>query len=97
MLRVALMVVVVLGVLSGVPVDRGRKPSPRTRRRRSSSRWRACRRADQLPAAPLLVTAYAFIWILVLGYVWSLWRRGSTVEQELNSLKRRTGGESERG
>ena len=96
MLRVALMVVVVLGVLSGVPVDRA-EVQPSDPAQEEFVPLESVPPGDQLPAAPLLVTAYAFIWILVLGYVWSLWRRGSTVEQELNSLKRRTGGESERG
>lgn len=47
---------------------------------------------DQLPAAPLLVTAYAIIWVLVLAYLWSIWRRMSTVEKELGDLSRRAGG-----
>ncbi len=44
---------------------------------------------DQLPAAPLLVTAYGLIWIAVLGYVWSITRRMTTVEQELARLLKR--------
>ena len=27
---------------------------------------------DQLPAAPLLVAAYALLWIAVVGYLWSI-------------------------
>jgi len=46
---------------------------------------------DQLPAAPLLVSAYALLWIAVLGYLWSIWRRMMTVERELADLSRRTG------
>jgi len=38
---------------------------------------------DQLPAAPLLVAAYILIWLAVLVYVWSIWRRMMTVEREL--------------
>lgn len=44
---------------------------------------------DQLPAAPLLVTAYGLIWIAVFGYVWSITRRMTTVEQELATLMKR--------
>jgi CcmD family protein len=44
---------------------------------------------DQLPAAPLLITAYAFVWVSVFGYLWSIWRRLSTVEKELSELSRR--------
>ena len=46
---------------------------------------------DQLPAAPLLVAAYALLWIAVVGYLWSIWRRMMTVERELSDLSRRTG------
>ena len=47
---------------------------------------------DQLPAAPLLITAYAIIWVLVLGYLWSIWRRMSAVEHEIDGLLRRSSG-----
>jgi len=42
---------------------------------------------DQLPAAPLLVSAYACV-VLALGiYVWSVGRRLSTVQQEIKRLE----------
>lgn len=47
---------------------------------------------DQLPAAPLLVAAYAIVWVVVFGYLWSLWRRLGTVERELANLSRRAEG-----
>ncbi len=46
--------------------------------------------ADQLPAAPLLIAAYAFVWIAVLFYVWTIWRRLNTVEKEMQALERRS-------
>lgn len=46
---------------------------------------------DQLPAAPLLITAYAVIWLLAFGYFWSISRRLSLVKQELDELSRKTG------
>lgn len=42
--------------------------------------------SDQLPAAPLLVTAYAFVWIAVTFYLWTIWRRLNKVEDEMNAL-----------
>ena len=42
--------------------------------------------SDQLPAAPLLVTAYAFVWIAVMVYLWSIWRRLNKVEDEMRAL-----------
>jgi CcmD family protein len=46
--------------------------------------------ADQLPAAPLLVTAYAFVWLAVMVYVWSIWRRLNKVEIEMRALAQKT-------
>ncbi len=45
---------------------------------------------DQLPAAPLLVAAYAVAWVAVFGYLWSIWRRLDRVERELADVARRT-------
>jgi CcmD family protein len=42
--------------------------------------------SDQLPAAPLLVTAYAFVWIAVMVYLWTIWRRLNKVEDEMRTL-----------
>ena len=44
---------------------------------------------DQLPAAPLLVTAYAVVWALAFGYLWSIWRRLGAVEAELADVSRK--------
>jgi len=41
---------------------------------------------DQLPAAPLLVTAYAFVWIALFGYVVSVARRLTKVQREVERL-----------
>jgi CcmD family protein len=45
--------------------------------------------AESLPAAPLLIAAYAFVWVAVLGYVLFLWRRMARVQNEIESLERR--------
>jgi CcmD family protein len=45
--------------------------------------------ADQLPAAPLLIAAYAFVWIAVMVYLWSIWRRLNKVEDEMRALAQR--------
>lgn len=41
---------------------------------------------EQLPAAPLVLTAYAFAWVAVLFYVWLTWTRLGKVEGELRDL-----------
>ena len=47
--------------------------------------------SDQLPAAPLVIAAYAFVWVALMVYLWSIWRRLARVEREMNALARRTG------
>ena len=42
---------------------------------------------EQIPAMPLLGTAYGFIWVGVFGYVWSLARRLRKVEAEIAELE----------
>jgi CcmD family protein len=44
---------------------------------------------EQLPAAPLLITAYAFVWVAVFVYVWLIWRRLNRVEREMHTLQHR--------
>ena len=46
--------------------------------------------AEQLPVAPLLITAYAFVWVAVLFYVWTIWRRLNKVEGEMQMLEQRS-------
>jgi CcmD family protein len=42
---------------------------------------------DQLPAAPLLVTAYAFVWVVLFGYLLSVGRRLTKVQREVERLE----------
>lgn len=52
--------------------------------------------SEQLPSAPLLMTAYAFVWVVLLVYLWSIWRRLHTVEGEMKILASRLNEKSER-
>jgi CcmD family protein len=45
---------------------------------------------DQMPAAPLLIAAYAFAWIAVMFYVGTIWRRLNKVEDEMRLLAQKT-------
>lgn len=45
--------------------------------------------AESLPAAPLVIGAYGFVWIALLAYLWSVRRRLNGVERELASMARR--------
>ena len=42
---------------------------------------------DQLPAAPLLVTAYSFVWLALFGYLVSVAQRLSKVKREVERLE----------
>ena len=52
--------------------------------------------SEQLPAAPLVMGAYGIAWILLIGYLWSIWRRLSKVQQEIAVVSRRLEGGSKR-
>ena len=45
---------------------------------------------DRLPAAPLLVIAYAFVWLALMFYLWTIWRRLGKVEREMRTLTGRS-------
>jgi hypothetical protein len=44
---------------------------------------------EQLPAQPLVLGAYAFLWAVLLVYVWTVWRRLLKVEKEIRALAER--------
>jgi CcmD family protein len=44
---------------------------------------------EQLPAAPLVMTAYAVAWVVLVLYLWSIWRRLAGVEREMAAVGRR--------
>lgn len=44
--------------------------------------------SEKLPAAPLLLGAYAFIWLAAIAYLGSIWRRVGTLDRELAQLRR---------
>ena len=46
--------------------------------------------SEQLPAAPLLIAAYAFVWVALMLYLWSIWRRVGKVEADMQALGRRS-------
>jgi CcmD family protein len=44
---------------------------------------------DTLPAPKMLAAAYAFVWVVLFLYLWSIRRRLATVEREMASVSRR--------
>ena len=44
---------------------------------------------EELPATPLVFYAYAFVWLALIAYVFSIWRRMTKVEQDLAAVRHR--------
>ena len=51
---------------------------------------------EVLPATPFVFTAYAIVWLVLIGYVFLLWRRVSKVERELAEVNVRLTGSGPR-
>jgi hypothetical protein len=47
---------------------------------------------EEMPAAPLLIAAYVFFLLLMMFYLWTIWRRLGAVEREMHDLERRGAG-----
>lgn len=45
---------------------------------------------EQIPAFTMVGAAYGFVWVALLGYVWSIARRLQKVESELADLESRS-------
>ncbi len=44
---------------------------------------------EVLPATPLVFYAYGFVWVALLGYVFTIWRRMAQVERDLADMQLR--------
>lgn len=69
-----------------VPVAGGAQPTPSPDEFVPISEIPA---AEQIPAINLVAAAYAFVWIALFGYVWSLGRRLTRAETDLARLERK--------
>ena len=68
-------------------------PTPALAGIRRSSPGRAAQpgtATENLPAAPFLAAAYAFVWIAAMVYLWSVWRRLNKVEADMHALERKS-------
>ena len=68
---------VAAGALAAQPQDGFRPASPEDFAR------------ENLPAAPFVFGAYAFVWLALVGYVFLVWRRLGRVERELTDVRAR--------
>ncbi len=44
---------------------------------------------ETIPSARLVMIAYGFAWVMLIGYLWSIWTRIGKVERELHDVSRR--------
>jgi len=44
--------------------------------------------SEQIPAFTLVAAAYGFVWLALIGYIWSVNQRLQKVERELTQLNR---------
>jgi CcmD family protein len=47
--------------------------------------------SEQMPSAPLVIVAYAFVWLAFMVYVWMMWRKLGKVDRELRTLAAQIG------
>ena len=47
--------------------------------------------SEQMPSAPLVIAAYAFVWLAFTAYAWMMWRKLGKVEHELQTLSTQIG------
>ena len=79
-----------LAVLAAAPVSAQDQPPPKPAAQDEFVPVNAPMNAQDTIPAPLLVgAAYAFIWIAMFGYVWSIRRRLGAVEREMSAIDRR--------
>lgn len=52
---------------------------------------------EQMPAAPLVIVAYAIVWVALLLYLWSIWRRLQKVDRELADVAARIDARNSQG
>jgi CcmD family protein len=77
--------VVVCSLLVAAPLLAGQPPPGQTEFVPMSS----LPPTEQVQAAPLLVAAYAFVWLALAVYVWSIWSRLGKVEGEMRALQQK--------
>jgi CcmD family protein len=47
--------------------------------------------SEQLPSAPLVIAAYAFVWLAFMFYVFMMWKKLGKVDRELTQLSTQIG------
>jgi len=94
--RVLLVCVCALGLLAGLRMDARQQPqaAPATQPPQAAQSEfvpvKDLPAAEQMPAGPLVLGAYGFMWAVVLLYVFLLSRRLRAVQKDIDALKAQT-------
>lgn len=87
---------IVLVVLAGAPLHAQEQPPPPPAQPAAQDGFvpvdSPISPDDVMPAPRLVAIAYALVWLIFFGYVWSVRSRLVKVERELHSVSRRVGG-----
>jgi hypothetical protein len=91
-----LLLLPILVLLSSVSGAQEKKDNARDNEGWESVRDQMVQPGEGFQANQLVAAAYGFIWVMVAGFVYTVWRRTDAVEREIDSLRRRvekTGGQ----
>ena len=88
-----LAMIAVVATLSAAPLG-ARQPAPAQAGQGAFEPVHGKPADEQVPAPVYVMSAYAVVWVVLLGYVWLLWRRVRGVEKELTDLRRRIDGKA---
>ena len=83
-------VLLVIGLLAAAPAAQAQPPTAASQDGFVPVS-RAAQPQDTIPAARLVAIAYGFAWVMLAGYLLSIWKRLGTVEREMQAVSRRIG------
>jgi CcmD family protein len=87
-LAVLFVVAVALGCVSQQAPEARQAPQPPPQQQEEFIPIDQLPPQDQLPAAPLLIGAYAFVLLMLFGYLFVMSRRLSVIQREVDRLDR---------
>jgi len=88
---IARLLVIVIVLFAAAPLSAQQQPPPKPAAQDAFVPVDAPNNQQEaIPAQRLVGIAYGLIWVLLLGYVWSVRSRLARVEREMEALNRRT-------
>ena len=87
---IARLLVIVIVLFAAAPLSAQQQPPPKPAAQDAFVPVDAPNNQETIPAQRLVGIAYGLIWVLLLGYVWSVRSRLARVEREMEALNRRT-------